>query len=66
MCGYVYVEVAVRSRAYREALRCACRGGLQWYLKQKLAATDTIKMSNFLFKKYKKLYKMSNIFNINA
>lgn len=33
---------------------------------KKIAATDNIKKSNFLFKKYKKLYKMSNIFYINA
>lgn len=59
VCVYVYVEVAARSRAYKEALRCAYRVCDMVAMIGKIAATDTIKKSNFLL-------KMSNIFYKNA
>ena len=47
MCVYVYVEVPARLRAYKEALRCAYRVCGMVIVIGKMAATDTIKKSNF-------------------
>ena len=59
VCVYVYVEVPARFRAYKEALECAYRVCGMVIAIGIVAATDTIKKSNFYI-------KMSNIFYKNA
>ena len=59
VCVYVYVEVAARLRAYKKALRCAYKVCGMAMVEIVVAATNTIKKSNFYI-------KMSNIFYKNA
>jgi len=47
VCVYVYVEVPARFRVYKEALRCAYRVCGMVIAVRVVAATDTIKKSNF-------------------